>query len=524
MAVAFGACAAAILALVPPSGSRWIGQLTRAGAAAILALAAFQCVLAADYAAYPGYLDFVEPATAAIAWLAWHGSPIYPPMTSGQIYAPVYGPFLYQAAGLPLILLGPSIAVSKIPGLAAFAGAHGLTCALLRRGGARVGEALTITAAQCLIQAGFARAGYAFGVRGDPCLFFLAAAATFVATAPPSAARAIILGAVAAAAANIKADGALYIVPVAVWFLYQAPAAARARLAALGAVAGTILFAAPFSAGNVSVANYLGVLAFSAHRTYSRWVAEQVVVMMALLLAPLLWAWLCCRPPLPRGLVPFVVLTALCMGIIIVPASADGAGPHHLLPFLPSVSWAFWMLVQAARQHAQGAPRRRLEMAILAMAAALVAGYAPIAVVSWDPIVRTYAAAPLAREANAELGRAIDAFPGQSIAVAPGMSYGFDAASTRALAVFRGEPLLIDPSAWWDVRRDSNSETVVRRIVRDCRAAIWLLPHGAGFGASRPPGETMFSRETMNEFARDYRLLAAGTVYDIWRCGRPPPQ
>ena len=529
MAVILGAFVTILLRVVAPRpGLVWTRRLLRLGIAAILALAAIQCAVAATYLVYPSYLDVVEPATAAVSWLSWHGSAVYPPIASGNFYAPVYGPILYQGTGLFLVALWPSIAISKIPGLVAFVAAQVLSYVLLRRSGGRPLEALTIAAAQCLVQAGFDNQAYTFGVRADPWLFLFAAASTLVATSTPSVAKALILGCLAGTAVNLKADAVLYIAPVTVFFLCRtASFAERSKLAALGLGTAMLAFAAPFVAGNVSILDYLTVLEDSSQRTLSRWLAEQGIVMIALELGPPLLIYLVCRPALPRGFVPFAIATVACMSVVIVPASADGAGPHHFLPFLPSLSWAFLVLFRASLPNMDGKVGDRRDSAVLGLTISLVVGYGPIVVQSWESVLRNYANFPVARMAADEIVGVLDRFPNENIGISPGLYSNYDVSGMRVIPVFLGRALLVDPVTWTGYQYNNESQELFRKMLSECRAGIWLLAHGSQFGMDALVRQTIFSQAVVDEFRRDYALLSAGHVYDVWRCNgasvRPTP-
>src|ERR1700756_2411261 len=177
MAVA-ATLAVAIVPIDPESrGLRW---LKRCGVAGIAVIVVLQFAILIRYLSYPSYLNHVEAIVAAVSWLGWQGYPLYPRLDDGDIYGLQYGPALYQVTGFFLWLLGPSIGASKIPGFAAFALAQVLSFATLRRSGAGVAKALTITGAQCVVLAGFTDQGFASGVRTDALLFLASQAAVLV--------------------------------------------------------------------------------------------------------------------------------------------------------------------------------------------------------------------------------------------------------------------------------------------------------------------------------------------------------
>src|SRR5439155_22318869 len=136
------------------------------------------------------------------------------------------GPALYQLTGFFLWLLGPSIGASKILGFAAFALSQVLSFVTLRRSGAGVAGALTMTGAQCVVLAGFTDQGFVSGVRTDAPLFLASQAAVLAARSGPTMLTAGALGLLVGIAVNLKIHGVLYILPPLVYCLWRVPGAA----------------------------------------------------------------------------------------------------------------------------------------------------------------------------------------------------------------------------------------------------------------------------------------------------------
>jgi hypothetical protein len=209
----------------------------------------------------------------------------------------------------------------------------------------------------------------------------------------------------------------------------------------------------------------------------------------------------------------------LCMMVIALPAAVSGAGPHHLLPFLPSVVWSFVLM---RREVSAGDPRAKgkYEGVLLGLIIALLLGYGPIVIASWDTVLHRFANAPLVNEAVAEIDQALKENPGLKVAVGPGAA-SFDAQSLRVIPVFRGNPLPIDSSAWLDLEAQGVSEELVKRAITECRVDLWLLPSGAPFVTiSHYHGRNIYSTELLAEFTATYEKQGSGRVFDRWRCKR----
>ena len=75
------------------------------------------------YLISPGYFDHCEPAIASLSWLVATGSQdLYPSFNESSRYSFHYGPLGYLLNAIPLLLAGPSIAMSKLMGVTACLG------------------------------------------------------------------------------------------------------------------------------------------------------------------------------------------------------------------------------------------------------------------------------------------------------------------------------------------------------------------------------------------------------------------
>ena len=262
--------------------------------------------------------------------------------------------------------------------------------------------------------------------------------------------------------------------PLAVLLLGRAAPRARLTLAAMGLGAGIVIFALPFTGAGVKLPDYLSILGISSHRPLSFWLLQQNIVLALLALAPLAWLYRLRRTVLPEGFTPFLEATLMCMALVLVPASYDGGGAHHFLPFLPSLCWAFLILLHSFENDPDMKPR--LQDALLTITAALVVGYGPIALQSWDGIARTYGRAHRRAGPPPKSPPQWPPIPGETAAVGPDAD--FEAGSMRVLPVFAGNPLPIDMVTWTEYQAAGRSDAILRAIFRECRADIWLLQHG----------------------------------------------
>ena len=503
------------------AGSRTVDLIARYGVVILFTVAAGQFVLALLYLRYPSYYNHMEANAVVQSWLGWRGLPLYPSPTTGDIYAFPYGPALFETLGAALWAFGPSIAASKIPGLAAFVATPILSFVMLRRSGAKIVEAMAITAAQCFVQAGFDNEAYAYGARADVFLMLTAQGAMFAATCRPTIANAIILGLLAGLESNLKIHGVLYVLPAAVYFLLTSQRlAARLENASIGFAAALVTFSLPFLPHNVSFAEYLHYFELLSHHPLDRWLFEQNVAFAAMLILPIIPLSFRALRTIQRGTGWFQASIIGCMAIVCIIASAEGAGPHHLLPFLPSIAWGFFVEDKRLVVSAQAltvATRKAVLMI------ALVIGYSPIVLISWQLVRLNTANVDNVRIGLAEIENALRDKPFLKIAVGPGESVA--AQELRVIPVFHGNPLPIDSSAWMEFDADGVSEERIISVLETCQVDLWLMPKGPPFSMggqfSGPHKTQLFSPAIREGFRASYVKIRSGQVFDTWGCKQP---
>ena len=456
---------------------------------------------------------------AAASWLGWEGHPLYPPLDGGDLYGVPYGPALFHVTGLFLWLFGPSIAASKIGGVLAFAAAHVLSYLTIRRTGAGLVEALAITGTQCVLLAAFTEQAYVWGVRSDAFLFLIAQTALLVAIARPSVMTAVMLGFLGGIAVNLRADGGPYVFPAFVYCLARSQSIARGgRLAAAAILAGLVGLTLPFLPQDASVVEYIHYFQVFSHNQLERWLLERSVVFTVMCLAPLGWLYTSLAPPLPTSYWMFLATTVACMALTWIPASEAGADPHHLLPYLPSLCWAFATMRQAAVRNVREMRARVIcDRISLGLIAALLFGYGPVVGIAWGRTVHTFAEAAVVNEGVAEIDQTLSANPGLRVAVGPGLS-SFFAEGLEAIPVFRGNPLPIDTSAWMNLRMNGVNDQAVLNLIKKCAVDIWLIPNWKPFSDYYNYTEEVYPKVVIDAFHKSFELRASGKVFDQWWC------
>jgi hypothetical protein len=211
----------------------------------------------------------------------------------------------------------------------------------------------------------------------------------------------------------------------------------------------------------------------------------------------------------PRGRVVYGALVAGIVGVAIA-ASKPGAGPYHVMPFLPAVLY----IVALQRLRVHGA------FVLAAVVVASVQQLYFIGVMRSDREADAAALADVNRFAQAEANR------GRSIAM--GYANARERVTfVRPVLVFRGNRYPIDAPAVQEFEMSGLAlPAATIDALRDCREAdVWLMPKGAApfEGPNKYPSMAfapLFPEAFTRAFREAYDRDAAGDLnqFDVWRC------
>jgi hypothetical protein len=499
---------AAALALVAIGGRRRAGgpllsePALGIGGAAILALYLAQVV---GYALGHSYYDHAEPSVAALSWLVIQGQAPYHDPASAERYSHVYGPWAFLLPGAVMGLLGPSIVTSKIAG--ACAGLLSVLASFLAvRRVQPSARAIGWTAAVAL---GFLMfRNYSFWNRPDALLALGAAAAMLGVGAGRPAVRESAVGIALGLMAGLKITGPLYGLG-AVVLLFESggwKAVARAAVLAL------LVWAAPYALWpQIDWRAHVEWLAISAANGLTWQLLWQNAAWMAFLLLPVAQrTWT--RRERPDGA---TLATIAGMAGVAIAAAKPGAGPYHLLPFIP-------VLAALDAGVASGA-RAVLRSAATFRAAQLVAGFV-LAAGS-----QAYFLSGLHRSDWNGLHRELTVLLEEPALARAQVGYADAGPATylRPLAVFRSGEYLLDAPAIQEHQLSGVAIPVatIARIER-CEIPVWILPRGEPFSAVNAYPQTghrrLFPEPFRKAFLARYVRSQSGRYLDVWTCAPGP--
>jgi hypothetical protein len=485
----------------------WTGALIATiGAAAIAAYVASVVWYASDL----HYFDAAEPTMTIVGWLSTQGQPLYHDPASAERYAHIYGPLAFLAHGLVQRLFGAGIEPSKWLGGAA--GVMGLGCTWLALTTVTTRQrALALTGCCALVYLAFRN--YTFWTRPDALLVAGVALGLVVAVRARGVAAAIGVGVVIGLLTNLKFTGPVYAAPLIAILAFGA----RPALAMVALTVAAVTAAAPFALDNVSLSAYVAWVRLSAANGLMLAMLRQNIEWIAFLLLPIAVLWFGAPPEArPRDRTAIAGGAVLLAGLaaVAVAASKPGAGPYHLLPFVPFIAYAAARIL-GVRRLTGGDPTAVPVAVAWVLAAALVA-------TAWHVSFVRVMQEARSRDEAGDIARYLDAHP----RLVAQMAYnGYDRPTyARPLLTFRSGLYLIDPPAVQEHQLSRLSlPQATMDAIRQCRADVWLVPRGTEpfVGPNRYPAVALaaiFPDALRAAFHEAYVADGHTDYFDVWRC------
>jgi len=497
-----------------PAGTRWAAPaITMTSLAALVAYIA----VAIWYASDPHFFDNAEPVIPAVGWLFHVGRPVYHALDSAERYAHIYGPLAFIAHGWALTLFGPSIVVSKALGVAAAVGSLALTHMLIRRH--LPGRSAYLLTGLCALQLLLFR-HYSFWTRPEPLLLLAASSALVFATGRTAYLTTIASGVAIGALWNLKITGTMYTLPI--FALLERRRGWQHCMAAIGAALATAWFPFAFYS-NVSWSDYLFWLRLSGRTGLLLSTLRQNVEWAAYLCLPVVLSYFAvARGRRPGSLLWRNTVAALVLGItgVVIAASKPGAGPYHLIPFLPIIAYVVaWHLAEVP-------PAAAFDVNITSAAAAFVLTSLLIGTAQQLQFVTIMRDRRLLHESE-DIRAAIESHQG---IVAMGYGSTESLSLERPLLVFRSNSYLLDQPA---IREHQLQGIGLPRAtieaIAECRVNYWLIPKGeAPFSGQNSYAsvllQPLYPDEFRREFEQAHTIVGSTTYYDIWQCHGAPPR
>jgi len=500
-----------VLVILVASRSRSTVQTT----AAVLALAVVGAIglllypaVAIWYGSDPHFFDNAEPTIVSVAWVYRDGAPLYHAIDAAARYSHIYGPMAFMPYAWVLTAFGPSIAVAKW-----FAVATGFAALAFTYGTARrecsTSRSLVLTGGAALTLLSFRN--YSFWTRPDSLQILCAAMSVYFAGGRRSMPSTIMAGAASGVLWNLKITGVLYSLPV----LASIKQRFGMRAVALATLTGAAIAVAPFFLSNVSLGAYLAWVRQSSATGLLLLLLRQNLEWAAFLSLPILLSRNLGEPNRVAERRDWVV-GALAVGMLLVALAAakPGAGPYHMLPFVPVIVFV------VARRAGRRTISELLTPPVARVAIAFVIVLVMLAITQSAQLMTTMQPRRAARDVE-DLQTFLATHTGTVE-----MAYGTTEAQSllRPLLTFRNHTYLIDQPAVREYQLqglDLPAATI--DAVRDCRVHYWLTPKNERpfSGLNGYPSVLMkplYSRPFLDTFFDSYRRTETTAYYDVWTC------
>lgn len=467
------------------------------------------------------FLDLWESLTGSIASVFLRGGRVYPDFQTEERYASPYGPFLYLAIALSHLIFGATAFSTKLPCALATFVALALFWVIVRRQSGSRGIAFAFTGLEAALMLAFRV--QAFWPKPDG-LILLAVSAGLVCALRCGIAWQILFGFALGAAVDLKPHAAAYFLPL---FVLAHHRGWQPRAFAAAACVAILTSALPFLAHEqFSFPNYLRLLRLTMEEgfsvadalTFLKWVG----LLAALMLVGDHWhrhATINGDPSAQRFRFWYRCALALGLALVAVPGAAVGAGPRHVIPFVPIILYDLSLRFSAGAVRNCGPDRPIWRLVAYSALSSCLMIAAQTAVQLSQRGALTKHPGALGR---AEIMHTLDAHRDATILMGAGSDEHLPVALLRHEIVFAGNPIGIDLASAMDYRRAGIAEPNLAKLTtelhrRHRRRLVWLVPHGEPFSiSSLYDAQPVFSDRFRRAFHDSFALREASNFFDVY--------
>ncbi|MDR3456878.1 MAG: hypothetical protein P4N60_05490 [Verrucomicrobiae bacterium] len=461
---------------------------------------------------------------ANLSWISSNGQALYTSSDSVSRYSLPYGPAGYVIVGLFQHLLGPSPFSSKLPVFCSWLGGFLFLCLTL----CLRHKWTTALAAITLGMAIFPHfQEFDFWPRPDFFLFFLVLFGLWM-VAKDFRFTWIWLGILIGIAVDLKVHGFAYFLPVIGLLLQKRP---NILAAAMGFGISLCTALMPFIVSHqISLTNYWEVLHMDAgHRFEPNFLSHIygfLVVFSMTAFAPFIIYRVdgATVQTIIKKNAPF--LLGLLAGVLLVlyPASLEGAGEHHLIPF----TGLFLYLGSTFYADLKAAGHARWTLSPVGGSLIFSQwGFIYIYALIINTLLLGHLRADnrTAQIRLADLDQIMHEHANEIILNAPGSLKAVEADTYRFYPVFHGMPMGVDPTAMMDFTEGHVPEPQLDSLVEQMEAqyhrkVMWISPRN-----EKPFSETsyyhpfgnVFSDTFVQDFHRRFRLSGHSDWFDIYQ-------
>ncbi len=481
------------------------------------------------------YLDHAPSTIVGVSWYFAQGHPLYHGANSPEIYSFGYGPYLYLFTAAFEKLLGPSVFAAKLTGFVATFATTGLLFVLLWRRTARPSIAIFLTGVFACLIVTDSFPEYLNRPDNFIVLFVLIGAC---AAYSPWVFAPVILGASLGICVDLKAHAFLYFIPLA-WLAWRTGHRWKGVGVALGVAAFFALL--PFlTFSNISLGNYLWVMIHlfnqgldpSYYMDFLLTFAGFSLPFVAAVSISYLHDARATSEALRRlaGFIGWIVFSVL---VVLLPASKQGAGPHHLLPMVIILLLLAIELSQAGLR--LGWSSSPLVLGLYAVLASWFICCFGVGVLrSYQYAAYFKIRASWADHIDADVQAVLQKYGSDHILLmGAGDNDSYEWTAFRTELIFHGQPVGIDPTAWMEVAFKAAQMPSLSQITsalsarQPGRKIIWLIPQGAQPFSMHIlyaelgdngylPNPPAYNAKFRADFSQDFSRIASTPYFDLY--------
>jgi hypothetical protein len=477
-----------------------------------IAVLALYAGLVSWYTMLDEYYDLAEPTISAVAWLVRLGESPYHAADAAPRYAHIYGPSLFLLHAATLRLFGGAIWASKIVGGVAALASLAVLATMIAKIRSQASAALWTG----MVAAAFLAFGnMSFWTRPEPVLALCTTAALGAALASSLPIAVIGVGVAAGVATGLKLTGFLYVLPVIPLLLERHRPTAIVWIA-LVAIAVAFL---PFA-----------WLPPQSWQDFWFWfgTSSRNGIRLALLRPNIEWGLYLAMPlalvafgvSTRRSVRPEHLLLVAAATLIMILAAKPGAGPHHLIPFIPLIAG---FTAKASREGEISWTRR-------AAVAYLVPLIATVAIQQFL-FISTIGTAMSLRVGD-DIRAFLQLHPSSSIGMGYGGTSGYFGSAPltyfRPLLVFQTGSYLLDAPAIQEHQLAGiEIPSATLQALGRCDVKYWLIPRAEEPFATRnlypqTGHRPLFSDAFKTTFNRHFTLTSTTRLFDVYACTNAP--
>jgi hypothetical protein len=328
-------------------------------------------------------------------------------------------------------------------------------------------------------------------------------------------------------AVNVKVHAVVYFVPIAVFTFRQK------RFPGLVIAAGIAILTIciPFLFPNVSLKNYADTMRQASQhglsvvelRNLGAYILSFCVFAMCLGL---------CVFRTPKRLIQFTggehsayfLAMIVAVGLICIPASKYGSGPHHLMPFFPILAVGAGRAISQTKWNVDPRPFSKQVLLIILvswLASCYASGIQRIRIERKAESLERYP--PLAGDIEHIIGTYGKEY---LLLCGAGSDAGYSDTYSRPLLVFAGFPISLDPGALMERKRAGTALPALSDFLEDIqkgrstvKPVMWLIPRGSdpfSMHTAYPPADCLFSSAFREDFKNTFSLKAATQYFDLY--------